>query len=400
MIVEPDGAARAIIGQLLEGVSAVAVGDFAGVAEALIEAPLRRADVVVVRIGAAADEQRALRAVELLARTLPDISIVAVDAHFSADTVIGMVRAGAVEVLHWPLDPDELREAFETVRRARRRAPPTRPAGELLSVFSAKGGLGATTIATNTAVLLGEHKPGGTVLVELNGRPSDAATLLNVRVTYSVLDAFRNLDRLDESFLRGLIVRHDSGLWVLPGPLGFEPFPAGADDVRHALGVVRSHFDHVVLDLRHEPDEPTLAALAASDAVLFLTSLDVAALRASAAALAVMRDARVDLAPVRVVVVRAGTPEDVTLAQAEDTLNARIVASVAHDHAAVTAAVNSGVPVVSAAPRSRFTRSLRELVAALGQTGAAADAPARRSPAGRLRHALFGRTAGAEARSG
>ncbi len=383
--------------QLLGGVPAALVGEFATVPETLIEAPLRRADVVVVRTTSAVDQQRALRSVEVLARTLIDASVVVVDSDYSADAVIAMVRAGAVELLRWPVDPAEMAAAFETLQRARRRTPPTRPAGESVAVFAAKGGLGATTVASNVAVLLAERKTGGTLFVELDSRPSDVATFLNLRVSYSVLDAFRNLDRLDESFLRGLVTRHESGLWVLPGPLQFEAFTPTAEDVRQAVGVVRSHFDHVVLDLRHEPDPPTLAALTAADTVLLLTRLDVATLRASAAALAALRDGGVNPANVRVVAKRASITEEVTRAQAEETLQMPITASVANDQAAVVAAINAGEPVVTRAARSRTSTSLKELVAALGQSAATSAAPEpRRSGVRLFRQAFARRPAGAE----
>jgi pilus assembly protein CpaE len=397
VVVDADAEERALVRELFGRLSVALVGEFATVSEALIEAPLRRADVVLVRTASAADEQRALRAVEVLARTLTDSSVVVVDSDYSADAVIAMVRAGAVELLRWPLDAGALAAAFETVQRARRRTPPTGPAGDIIAVFSAKGGLGATTVASNVAVLLAQRESGGTtLLVELDGRPSDVTTLLNLRARYSVLDAFRNVERLDESFLRGLVTRHQSGLWVLPGPARFEPFTATGEQVRHALGVVRSHFDHVVLDLRHEPDAATVAALATADTVLFLTSLNVAALRAGAAALATLRDgAGLDLGQVRVLVMRAGAPEDVTLKQAEETLRARIVANIENDYAAATAASNAGEPVVTRSPRSKTTKSLRELVAALGSSAAPSAAPEpRRSAIGQLRQA-FARPAGA-----
>jgi pilus assembly protein CpaE len=397
VVVDADLEERAVVRELCGGLPVALVGEFATVSEALIEAPLRRADVVLVRTTSAADEQRALRAVEVLGRTLTDSSIIVIDSDYSADAVIAMVRAGAVELLRWPVEAGALAAAFETVQRARRRTPPTRPVGDIIAVFSAKGGLGATTVATNVAVLLAQRKSGGTtLLVELDGRPSDVTTLLNVHARYSVLDAFRNVDRLDESFLRGLVTRHESGLWVLPGPTQFEPFTATADQVRHALGVVRSHFDHVVLDLRHEPDPATLAALTTADTVLFPTSLNVAALRAGATALSTLRDAGgLDLAQVRILVMRAGAAEDVTLKQAEETLQARIVASIEYDYAAVTAASNTGEPLVTRSPRSKASKSLRELVAALGPSAVPSVAPGpRRSAMAQLRQA-FARPAGA-----
>ena len=126
-----------------------------------------------------------------------------------------------------------------------------------------------TTLATNLAVCLAERSPGSTILIDLDTRQSDIATFLNLRQTYSVLDALENLERLDESFLHGLLVKHASGLWVLPGPTRIERSQLPAEQVQAALEIIRSHFGHVVLDLRHDFDPGTIAALEASDTILY-----------------------------------------------------------------------------------------------------------------------------------
>ena len=129
-----------------------------------------------------------------------------------------------------------------------------RKPGRVTAVFATKGGVGVTTVATNLAVCLAQREA-STLLIDLDARQSDVATFLNLRSSYSVLDAFENVGRMDESFLRGLLVRHSSGLWVLPGPSRIERIQFGAEPVRVGIEIMRSHFDHVIVDLR--PGSPT-----------------------------------------------------------------------------------------------------------------------------------------------
>jgi pilus assembly protein CpaE len=222
-----------------------------------------------------------------------------------------------------------------------------------------------TTLATNLAVCLAERAPGGTILVDLDTRQSDVATFLNLRPTYSVLDAIENLERLDESFLNGLLVKHPSGLLVLPGPTRIERTQFSAEQVQTALEIIRSHFDHVVLDLRHDFDLGTIAALEASSSILYLTSLTVSALRSGSAGLAALRHLGLNLQRVRVVVMRDGTGEDVTLKHAQEALGLPVYWRTPSDYPTVVSSINSGQPVVTAAPRSKIARNLRELAASL-----------------------------------
>jgi pilus assembly protein CpaE len=187
-------------------------------------------------------------------------------------------------------------------------------------------------------------------LIDLDTRQSDTATFLNLRQTYSVLDALEHLERLDESLLHGFVVKHASGLLVLPGPTRIERSQLPAERVQGALEIIRSHFAHVVLDLRHDFDPGTIAALEASDTILYLTSLTVSALRSGSAGLAALRHLGLNLQRVKIVVMRDGTGEDVTLKHAE-ALGCHVLAD-PQRLPTVVSSINSGQPVVAAAPRS------------------------------------------------
>jgi pilus assembly protein CpaE len=218
-------------------------------------------------------------------------------------------------------------------------------------------------------VCLAEKAPDHTLLIELDTRQSDIATFLDLRPTYSVLDAFENIDRLDESFLRGLLTRHSSGLWVLPGPLRMERTQLNGEQVRAGLEIIRSHFDNVVLDLRHDTSPGTFAGLEASDTIMFLTSLEVSALRSGAAGLAGFRLLGLDPHKIKVVVMREDTGEDVTVKHAREALGVPVYWRTPSDYQAVVSAINAGKPVVTASPRSKFARNLRQLADMLTAAG-------------------------------
>jgi pilus assembly protein CpaE len=160
---------------------------------------------------------------------------------------------------------------------------------------------------------------------------------------------------------------------VLPGPSRPERAQLVPEHVQVMLEVVRSHFDHVVLDLRHDLDPGTVSALEASDTILFVTGLTVSALRSGAAAIAAFRHLGVNLAQLKVVVMREGTGADVTLKHAQEAIGLPIHWRTPSDYYTVVSAINSGEPVVTASPRSKIARSLRELTATLhSRPGAAA----------------------------
>jgi pilus assembly protein CpaE len=344
------------------------VGEFKRLSQAMQEGPSRRPDLVIADLPedrAGGPDGPPARMVEALARTFPEAAVFVTGPSVSADFVIEVIRAGAVEFLRRPVQGGDLASALEKLLRIRRPTQPAARPGRITSVFSTKGGLGVTTVATNLAVCLAERAAGRTILIDLDTRQSDVATFLNLRPTYSVVDALENPDRLDASFLQGLVVRHASGLVVLPGPTRVERGQLVAEQVKVMLEIIRSHFDHVMLDLRHDLDPGTIAALEVSDTILFLTSLTVSALRSGAAGLAAFRHLGLNPQRVKIVIMREGTGEDVTLKHAHETLGVPIHWRTPSDYPTAVSAINNGEPVVTASPRSKIARNLRELAGGL-----------------------------------
>lgn len=383
IVVGGDAESTSLLKGLLAATSAVVVaGEFKRLAQALHDGPARRPDLVIVEL--AADEATGpdgppAKVVEALARGFPDATVFATGSSVSADFVIQAIRAGAAEFLRRPVQREDLSAALEKLLRPRRGSQRPARAGRITSVFSPKGGLGVTTLATNLAVCLAERSSGSTILIDLDTRQSDIATFLNLRQTYSVLDALESLERLDESLLHGLLIKHASGLFVLPGPTRIERSQISAEQVQAALEIIRSYFDHVVLDLRHDFDPGTIAALEASDTILYLTSLTVSALRSGSAGLAALRHLGVNPQRVKIVVMRDGTGEDVTLKHAQEALGLPIYWRTPSDYPTVVSSINSGQPVVTAAPRSKIAKNLRELAGGLHRPGSPTRSGAARS---------------------
>lgn len=380
VIVDSDAEARAAIRHVLGQLqSVVVVAEYADAAEALRRAGAQRPDVVIVEIR---DEGtgRPTASIEGLARALPEAAIVATGPVTSADLVIQVMRAGALEYLGRPVEQKALFGAFDKLGRVRGGVAMERRTARIISVFSTKGGLGATTLVINLAVCLADQGRARTLLVELDTRPSDVATFLDLRPSYSILDAVDNLDRMDEDFLQGFLLKHDSGLWVLPAPVRLDRSRLDVDRVPALLEVLRLHFDHIVVDLRHDWDPITVAGLEASDTILFLTSPNVSALRSAAAGVDAFRHLGLDLKNVKLVVMREETGEDVTLKHVNEALQLPVVWKLPSDYAAIVSAINHGRPVVTAAPRSKFSASVRQLAKTFS-TGLSSpkEAPARRS---------------------
>jgi pilus assembly protein CpaE len=361
VIIDSDAESRALLRKTLATTpSVVVVSEYAEIRQAAVDLPGRRPDLVIVELpGDVAD--RAIQAIHEVAELVPDAAIFATGQATSAEFVIQVIRAGAAQFLSRPVERDDVLTALDKLSRGRRAPTAPRMSGRIISVFATKGGLGATTLATNLAVCLAGKRPDRTLLVDFDTRQSDVRTLLSVRSPYSVLDALENLERMDDAYLRGLLTRHESGLMVLPGPAKIERTAPSTEQIQAALEILRSHFVHVVADLRHDFDLGTLATLEASDTVLFLTGPTVSGIRSAAAGIAAFRSFGLNLNKVKVVLMREDTGGDVTLKHVREALGVPVFWKTPSDYQAVVSAINTGEPVVTASPRSKVSKNLREL---------------------------------------
>ena len=380
LVLDTDTTSRRQLRQHLERMDrTTVVGEAHESAEALLVAK-KGVDVAIIEVAEGPGEVQALNFIAQLVRLLPGVSVMATGPDGSADLVIRAIRAGAVEFLRRPISRDDLAAAIEKVRRLRK-GPSTTDvrAGRVVSVYASKGGLGVTTLATNLAVCLAQDEPNAVIAVDLDLRQGGVSTLLNMRPQYSVLDAFAQSERLDESFLRGLLAQHASGLQLLAAPSHVERSRFTPEQVREGLGVIRSHFAKVVIDLPHDLDPGTIAALEESNDVLYLVGLNVPAVRAAAAGLTALRQLGIDNRKLKVIVSRADSDEEVSLRQAREALGAPVFWRIPNDYPTVLSSINQGAPLVLSSPRTAIARNVRELSGKL-RHGAGAGGKEREAP--------------------
>jgi pilus assembly protein CpaE len=134
-----------------------------------------------------------------------------------------------------------------------------------------------------------------------------------------------------------------------------------ADGVRQVLGLARSLFPYVVIDLDNSFAPEQVQALRMADVVLLVLRLDFASLRNAQRTLEYLGQLGVGRDKVRVVVNRYGQPKEVPAAKAVEALGVAIDFYVPEDSKTVNRANNNGVPVVKESPSARVSKSLTNL---------------------------------------
>jgi pilus assembly protein CpaE len=159
----------------------------------------------------------------------------------------------------------------------------------VIAVFSLRGGVGVSTVATNLAVGLAQMWAQPTTLVDLALTSGQSALMLNLPLRNSWADLARaDVDDIDANMLDPVLLTHPSGVGVLATSARPEQSELiTADKVEHVIRLLRGRYEYVVLDLPHDFFEPTLAGLDAAHQILTMLAPDLASVRAAACALEV-----------------------------------------------------------------------------------------------------------------
>jgi pilus assembly protein CpaE len=220
--------------------------------------------------------QRAVRAIELIHASVPDITIFASGEMNQPTTIVSVMRAGAREFIDRAASPEALIEAFTRFTASLSRAQRSSSKARVFTFLNAKGGVGATTTAVNTAVALQEAH-GRVALVDF-APIGHAGLQLNLRPQFTIVDALQNLHRMDVSLLDGLMTPYRNGLHLLAGaqqPNMAVPTPA---ELARLFDLLVSQYHFVVLDCSGRMDATIQTICDLSNAVLLVAQTDVVSL--------------------------------------------------------------------------------------------------------------------------
>jgi pilus assembly protein CpaE len=248
--------------------------------------------------------------------------------------------------------------------------------GKVLSVYSAKGGVGCTTLATNLAVGLhtGETP---VVVVDTNLQFGDVSVFLNLQVKNSIVDLAARADELDKEYVDEILMAHQTGMRVLAAP----PRPEMADEVhadqvRALLKFLKGHYAYVVVDTHSTMDDVTLAVLETSDLILAVATPDIPAIKDSRLLFDLLGVLEIPRDRIFFIMNKMDRRPGITPEAVAENLRRPVDAEVPADERTITSSINKGVPLMLGDKSKPPAKNLLDMVGLVKQRLVAEPPPA------------------------
>jgi pilus assembly protein CpaE len=300
------------------------------------------------------------------------VPIIMLTADRDVQQKVRALRAGADDYLIKPFHPAELLARIKSLmaRFAPGEAIVGRPPmGRIHAYYGAKGGVGTTTIAINTAIAL-QSLGRRVCLVDGNLQFGDHRVFLDLGLDRKSIVDVVSAPAMDADLLRGIVQTHDSGIDLLLAP----PSPEAADLITAAhmhqiLELLAGLYDYVIVDIDKRLDDVNLMVLDVADTIFAVMTADLSCLKNVRLVLQTIGHLGYEAGKLKLVLNRSNAFTGINVKSAEGALRQPIEHQIVNEYRGAISALNSGAPFMAAKADSVLGRSVLDFAKAVDKTG-------------------------------
>ncbi len=232
-------------------------------------------------------------------------------------------RLGVDEYLRKPLTRDAVSSLIGPYIAGAEPEQDRNRGGRIVAVCGARGGAGATTIATNLALHVSEQTRSHVALLDLHLRGGHAAMMLGAQPGPGLRAALENPEHVDGLLLDRVAIPVGDRMRVIAAnePIEADPAPTPAGMAR-VLKLLRQRFNVIIIDMPMPPSAAEREALLLARQALVVLTPDVASLRDAQQAKR-MINMQIGAGRVLTVLNKASMPGALTLSMIEDGLGGK-----------------------------------------------------------------------------
>jgi len=324
---------------------------------------VKELDKSLVIVDVSENSDSAFEFISKISLDFPNCKIMAMSDKPAVDLIIKVMRAGAREFISLPVIKndffDVLSNTYEELTSAKKKKNKCR----ILSVFSNKGGIGKTSIASNLALELAKITKENVALIDLNFQLGDITTFMDLKPSFNISYMLQNLDKINEDFLLSTLEKYKgTSLYILADP----PYFKQAEDISPKqisalFDILKETFSYVVVDTSAGFDGKAITALDNSDMIFLVSIVNLPALRNCQRCLDLFDKLGYKKEKVQIVINRYMENDEIKAEDIEKVLDRKIYWKIPNNYFTLMSSINKGIPVSEISPDSNVAQSYREL---------------------------------------
>ena len=271
-----------------------------------------------------------------------------------------LMRRGASEYLVAPLSPLQLIEVISGLYLD----PSAKPVGRVIAFIGARGGAGSSSIAHNVGWCIAEELNINTTIVDFDLPFGTTGLDFNDEGGQGVADALSAPERLDDVLLDRLLIKRGEHLSLFTAPASLErDYETTPESYESVIDATRMSTPCVVVDMPHGWTPWIRNCLIAADEIVVVATPDLASLRNAKNMIELVRHARPNDKPPRLVINQAGTPKrpEIPAKDFAETMGVEPAATLPFDAALFGQAGNNGQMLLEVQPKAPVSDGIRRL---------------------------------------
>ncbi len=292
----------------------------------------------------------------------PECKIIAISDNPSIEDIVKAMRSGAKDFLPAPVLKSGLFIVLERIFSQLTDKNSTKCKCRVMTVFSNKGGIGKTSIASNLALELAKITKENVALVDLNFQLGDITTFLDLKPSFNISYMLQNPDKINSDFLLNTVERYkNTSLYVIADP----PYFKQAENISKTQIIklfdkLKETFSYVVVDTDSTFDGKTVTALDNSDIIFLVTIVNFPALRNCQRILDLFDKLGYDREKTQIVINRYMENDEIKAEDVEKLLEKPVYWKIPNNYFTMMSAINKGVSVAEINPESNVALSYKE----------------------------------------
>ena len=287
--------------------------------------------------------------------------IIATSKNYCTDKIIQALRLGVCDFIPKPVLKDDLYKSIQKL--SKQNLEEDTSSSKIITIYSNKGGIGKTTIATNFAYELAKVTRDKVALIDLNLQLGDVSTFLNLNPSFDVAYVINNLiDKNSEILLNAFERIENTKLYVLSDPNFIEQSESiKPQQVEKLFEVLKKAFTYIVIDMSSNIDEKSLKILDKSDFIFFTTIVNIPAIRNAQRCLNLFESRNYEKEKVKILINRFMENDELSIQDIENTLGKSIYWKIPNNYFSIMEAINRGIPIAQVNATSNIAHSFKDL---------------------------------------